>query len=1073
MKTNFFKKILLLAVCASWVGNSYALSDTTLNERSVWLDLQTSVTVTGTVSAEDGSPLPGVNIVEKGTSNGVVSDFDGNFSITVSNQSSVLVFSSLGYATQEVKVEDSTVLDITLSEDSQALDEVVVIGYGTVQKRDLTGSVATVSQNELQQLPIVTTEQGLQGRVAGVQVSQTSGAPGGALSVRIRGNNSVQFGNDPLYVIDGFPLDASFESGNIGASSNFGGNQGTSPLAFLNPNDIESVSILKDASATAIYGARGANGVVIINTKKGRDGKTKISLDTYAGIQNITKKIDLLNAEEWATGARTFWQNFADARNRQDLLSRAFTPEEIANLGEGTNWQDEVYRSALIQSHNLSISGGSENTRFLMSGSYFNQEGIVIESQYKRGSVRLNVDHNVSDRFKVGINFTSSFIVDDAIPQSTAGFTQSNPIHGALYMAPVWPVRNENGNFFSQADEFFTGSGIFSSLQLQNPVELANKYEYEKTNNRTLANTYFQYDISKNLKAKVTLGADVSNVRVSTFLPSDLIVAQGTNGSASISSRQAFNWVNENTLNYIKTFGESHNFDALVGFSVQQDLSDLSVASTQDFFSNTNGFNNLSAGNSPQPPFSQSNEWALTSYIARLNYNFAQKYFFTVSARYDGSSRFGPDNKYGFFPSAAASWNISRENFLKDSDVISNLKLRASYGRTGNQEIPLYQSIQTFSTAGQYVFGDNFTTSIGPSGLANDDIKWENTDQFDVGLDMGFLAGRLNFTADYYYKETTDLLLSVPIARQGGFTSTIQNVGSVENKGLELALDAIVFDNDFKWNLSGNISFNRNKVLKLADADRFFGPTVSTHLIRQNGGAATVIAEGQPLGVFWGNIFDGIWQTQEEYDNGHMAGFGASGPGFENLRDIDGNGVFEEGLDEGVIGDPNPDYEFGINSNFSYKNLDLSLFLYGKQGFDILNMNLIEGLTQVHNLNGVQALNNAWTGPGTSNTVQKIDRPLARNGEFPNRVTTQYIEDGSFVRLRNVTLGYNLPLNRVNSLLTKARIYIAGENLFTITDYSGYDPEVSSLGNTSIAQSIDLNAYPIARTIRLGVQLEF
>lgn len=1071
MKTNFFKKILLLMVCASWVGNSYGLSDRLSNKSFVWLDFQTSVTVSGTVSAEDGSPLPGVNIVEKGTSNGVVSDFDGNYSITISSQNSVLVFSSLGYATQEIIVGDRTTLNLTLAEDTQALDEVVIIGYGTVQKKDLTGSVATVDDTELQQLPIVTTEQGLQGRVPGVQISQSSGAPGSPLRVRIRGNNSVQFGNEPLYVVDGFPLDPGFGSGNIQGDGNFGNNQGTSPLAFINPNDIESISVLKDASATAIYGARGANGVIIITTKKGKAGKTKITFDHYSGLQQVTRHLDLLNSQEWATAARTFWSRFRDG----SLISRAYSPEEIEAFGAGgtnTDWQDEVFRSALIQNFNLSVNGGNENTRFLVSGNYFTQEGVVIESKYQRGSIRFNLDHNISDRVKLGSTFTASFIQDDAIPQSNAGVNNSGVIHATMRNIPNLPVRNPDGSFTSHR-ELFAETGIFARPAIPNPVELAESVDYEKTNTRILANTFVEFKITDNLTAKTSLGADISNIRLNTFLPSDTELGRSTNGSASIASNRIINWINENTLTYNKLFRDKHNLNVLAGFTVQKQVEEGVTARTQDFFSNITGFNDLSAGNLPQPPSSFAQDWSLVSFLGRINYDFKGKYFVTASARYDGSSRFGPNTKYGFFPSAALAWRISEENIFQDSNFFSNWKLRTSYGRTGNQEIPLFQSIETFANGGQYVIGGQIVNSIAPGLLANPDIKWETTDQYNVGMDLGFFQNRLNFTLDYYYKETSDLLLPVPVARQGGFTTSIRNVGSVENKGIELGLNAVLFDSDFKWNLSANFSRNRNQVLELADADRFFGPGLGG-LISRNGGAGTIIKEGEPLGVFWGNIFDGIWQTQEEFDAGHMANNSNSGPGFENYRDVDGNGIFEEGLDETVIGDPNPDFEFGINSNMSYKNLDLSFFIYSQQGNDILNLNLVEmGAEQVITGNAYAEVANAWNGPGTSNTITQIDRPAGRSGQFPARASTQYIEDGSFIKLRNVTLGYNIPLQ--DSFFNKARIYLAGENLLIITDYSGYDPEVSitPIGSFNPVSGIDLNAYPAARSVRLGVQLEF
>lgn len=1025
----------------------------------------------GSVLDENANPLAGASVVEKGTKNGVTTDFDGNFIISLTDGFASLEVSYLGYITKEIPINGATEINISLQPNIGELNEVVVIGYGQVKKNDVTGAVGVVDDETLRQLPIVSTEQGLQGRIPGVQISQSSGAPGGAFRVRIRGNNSVQFGNEPLYVIDGFPLDSSYETGNILGDSNFGANQGTSPLAFINPNDIESISVLKDASATAIYGARGANGVVLITTKKGKVGKTRITFDHYSGLQQVSRKLELLNSGEWASAARTFWERFRSG----SLLSRAYSLEQIEEFstnGVNTDWQDEVFRTALISNYNLSISGGAENTKFLVSGNYLTQEGVVIESKFQKGSLRLNLEHDISDRVKFGTNITASYIQDNAIPHSNQGINDSGVVHATMKSIPNLPVKNPDGSYTSHR-ELSEMTGVFARPAIPNPVELAKKIDYKKTNNRTLANGYLEYSPSSNFKLKTTIGVDISNIRLNTFLPSDTELGRSTNGTASISTNRIINWVNENTISYQKSFNNKHNLNIVGGISVQKQVEDGVSAVTQDFFSNVTGYNNLSSGNNPQPPNSFSQEWALNSYLGRVNYDYEGKYFITASARYDGSSRFGPENKYGFFPSAALAWRISKENLFKDSNFLNNWKVRLSYGRTGNQEIPLYQSIDTYTSGGQYAFGNQIINSIEPGLLSNPDIKWETTNQYNIGMDLGFFRDRLSLTADYYYKETSDLLLPVPVARQGGFSTSIQNIGKVENKGLELSLNGVLVDtSDFKWNLSANFSLNRNKVLELADSDRFFGPRLSG-LIARNGGAGTIIKEGEPLGVFWGNIFDGLWQTQEEFDAGHMSGNGNSGPGFENLRDIDGNGIFEEGLDETVVGNPNPDYEFGINTDLSYKNLSLSFFIYSQQGNDILNLNRIGmGSQQVITGNAFRSdVIGAWDGAGTSNTIPIIDRPAGRSGDFPSRVTSQIIEDGSFIKLKNVTLGYNVPLK--DSFFSRAKIYISGENILIITNYEGFDPEVNSFGGSNNALGIDLNAYPASKTIRLGLQLEF
>lgn len=1003
------------------------------------------IVVSGQVfSDEDGSPLPGVNIVEKGTTNGVVTDFDGKFSINVNDGNAVLVVSYIGHATLEVPISGRTSLTITLEESATGLEEVIVLGYGSAKKSDLTGSVGQVSGAELTKSSGAVLQQALQGKVAGAQITQTSGSPGADLRVRIRGSNSVYYGNDPLYVIDGVPVS-------------------DGSLSYINPNDVESISVLKDASATAIYGARGANGVVMVTTKKGRAGATEVSIDYYSGVQNVAKKLEVLNAQEWATTARLFWTRFRDG----GLLSRAYSEEEIANMGEGTNWQDEIYRTAPIQNYDISVRGGNDKTKFFVSGNYYDQQGIAINSRFQKGTLRVNLDHAINDKFSIGLHLTPSYIVNKPI--------DSDIIYQGIIQNPVLPVRNEDGSYSSQA-EIWRTTGIYMSPEHQNPVQMAYERKNVVERSRLLSDLSITYNILEGLTYKSTFGLYLDNRTGSSFTPSyfESEITRGSNGSASRNQTNKFNWLHESVLNYTKDIND-HHFDATAGFTAQSDRDDYFSATTWEFANNSTGYYNLGAGNDPQNPSSYRNRSSLTSVLGRVNYSFDQKYLVTVSGRYDGSSRFGGNNQFGFFPSAALAWRINKESFLEDVEVISNMKLRLSAGRTGNQSIPLYQNVQTFGIGSPVIFGNTEYTSIVPGSLVNNDLRWEKTDQFDLGLDLGFFGwgSNFDFTVDYYYKKTTDLLLNVQIPRQGGYSSLLKNIGSVENQGLELTTGLGLNFGDVIWNLNGNVSFNRNKVLQLSGSDKYFGSSINQRrvgVIGKNGGAASVVMEGQPLGVFWGNIFDGLWQTQEEYDNGHMANDSNSGPGFENWRDIDGNGVFEEGIDETVIGDPNPDYTFSLSSDLMYRNFDFSFSFYGTHGNDILNAYKIEGLSQVNNQNVIALLKEAWDGPGTGNLIPKIDRPAGRSGTYPNRAATNYIEDGSFIRLQNVTLGYTF--KNLNFLDT-ARLYISGENLFVVTGYSGYDPEVNSRGNDNTVLGVDDGVYPKSRTIRIGAQLKF
>lgn len=1035
MQLNLMRRMLTLGVILLAICSEVAYGGSMVQH-----------TVQGTVKdAQTSLPVEGVSVSVKGSAIAATTDSQGKFNIAAVNPGAVLVFTAVGYKRQEAAAGTGQ-LQIWLEPSETALDEVIIVGYGTQRKSDLTGAVAVVGAKEITQRPVDRVEQGLQGRIAGVQVTSTTGAPAGGMRIRIRGSNSIQYGNNPLYVIDGFPMGGSSE--------------------FLNPNDVESITVLKDASATAIYGARGANGVVLITTKKGVRGATQITYDAYYGSQSVTKKLDLLNAKEYATLARTFWSRFRNG----SLVSRAYKEEDIAKMGKGTDWQDAIFQTAPIHSHNLSVRGGNEKTRFALSGNYFDQDGIVIFSNFKKANVGLNLDHSINDKLNIGANVSFGYNRDRPIQHSTAGHGNSGVIYAALHSDPVQPVRNEDGTYTSQ-DRLWTTQGIYANPAIQNPVEMAENAQALNTRTRLLGNFYAQYEVTENLTAKTTFGTYLTNGRSRNYLPSYFVNSRATGGSGGVSSSELFNWVNENTLTYKKTFEDRHQLEVLGGFTVQRESEESLSAASQGFFTDVLGFYNLGLGEDAQYPATGHSQWSMVSFLGRVNYDFASRYLLTVSARYDGSSRFGKNNRYGFFPSAAVAWNVKNEEFLESATWLSELKLRSSIGVTGNQSIPLYRNLQTYGLGSPYSFGGQFVTSIVPEALVNEDMKWESTRQIDVGMDIGFLNNRLSVVADYYHKKTSDLLFSVQIPRQGGFTSMLQNIGSVENKGVELGVNGVISQGDFRWDASANISFNRNKVLQLADADRFFGSTISSYMIQRNGGAGTVVMVGQPIGMFWGNHFDGLWQTQAEFDAGHMAGNGNSGPGFENFRDVDGNGKFEEGLDETVIGNPHPDYAFGFNTNLAYKGFDLSIFLNGVQGNDVLNLNLIDLTTQVNGMNGLARYVNAWDGQGTSNEIAKIDRPDGRQGTFPNRVSTNYLEDGSFVRLSNVTLGYNIPL--ANSKLRMARVYVAGENLYAWTNYSGYDPEVNSLGDNNTVFGVDMNAYPRARMFRLGVQVGF
>ncbi len=727
-------------------------------------------TITGQVTdLSTGETLPGVNIVVKGTTIGTVTDVDGNYRLTAPDDAETLVFSSVGYTSEEVEIGNQTVVNLEMAPDIQSLSEVVVVGYGTQKKSDLTGSVGSISQEEVQAVPTLSLDQSLQGRVAGVQVTQANAQPGGAVSVRIRGGNSITAGNEPLYVVDGF----------IGAGD----------LNSINPNDIASIEILKDASATAIYGARGANGVVLITTKSGKVGKTQINVDLYKGVQEVRNPLELLNAQQYATLV-----NEVNVQNGQPAVFA-----DPAALGEGTNWQDELFRTAPMENYQLSFSGGKESLQFLFSANYFNQDGVVENTGFKRYSVRANLSSMLTDKLKFGSNLTVSRTNKSRVGLEGDEFDGKGIVSNALIFSPTQPAdASVNLNFGAER-----GNPL---LYMQNVTD-------NNLINRVLGNSFLEYEIIEGLSIKTSFGADIIQSKNNFYLPATIFEGEAVNGQATISSGQSLNWLNENTITFQRNLGEGHELSLLGGITAQRYNFESFSATSLDFTNDALKFNDLGAGrNISIAPSSGANEWSLFSYLFRTNYSLLNRYLFTVTGRYDGSSRFGSGNKYAFFPSAAFGWRIIEESFMSSAEFISNLKLRASYGLTGSQEIGTFQSLAALGND-QLAFGENVTVGYFPTRFANQDLKWETTRQLDVGLDFGFLQDRISATVDYYYKRTQDLLLNVPVPLSTGFRSTLKNIGELENRGLEFSLNSVNVTGKFSWETSFNYSINRQKVL--------------------------------------------------------------------------------------------------------------------------------------------------------------------------------------------------------------------------------------------------------------------
>ncbi|ODS79150.1 MAG: hypothetical protein ABS46_16140, partial [Cytophagaceae bacterium SCN 52-12] len=863
------------------------------------------IKVSGRVTDDNGSGLPGVSILVKGTQQGMITDSNGGFEIEVPDENAVLVFSFVGYRSQEIIAGNRTSIEVSLQVDEKSLEEVVVVGYGTQRKNDLTGSVSSISMEELEHLPLSSFDRALQGRAAGVQVVQVSGQPGSVVSIRIRGGNSISGGNEPLYVIDGFPI----YNNNSDASSGVTSGPGINALASLNASDIESIHILKDASATAIYGSRGANGVVIITTKKGKAGKNVISYETYYGLQTVIRKVPVL------TSSRDFALLKNDARVNAGK-SPSFTAQEIENMTGGTDWQEEAFRTAPIKNHQLSVSGGDSKTRYALSGNYFKQEGILLNTDFERFSARLNLDRDFSSKFKIGTNLNVS--------RFSSQMANNDVVRGLLLMPPNVPVKDENGVFtYQSAFETPLGNPIATLLQ---EINQTNTYRF-------LGNIYGEYTLAQGLTAKVSFGADVINNKQNRYIPSTVYqgVNASTNGTARVGGKFVTTWLNENTLNYVKTIREKHSVNILTGFTQQAYKNESMTAGSQQFINDLLTYNNLGSGSIYTAPSSGAVEWSLKSYLGRVNYTFSDKYFLTASIRADGSSRFGKGNKWGYFPSAALAWNVSHEKFLSLPAFVSNFKMRASAGVTGNQEIGQYLSLATLSNT-TYFFGDQIVTGYSPNRISNPYLGWEKTAQYDAGADLSFLKNRIDVVFDYYYKKTTDLLLNIPIPYTTGQSTSVQNYGAIENKGIELTISFRNVKGAFNWNSSLVFSRNKNKILSLGDD--------AEYIISE----ASIAKVGEPLGSFYGYKNIGIFQSEAEIANSPTIDQLNTKPGDQRYLDISGpdgvpDGVISQTYDRLVIGNAQPVFQGGLSNSFSFKNVDLSVFFQGSYGNKLFNEN--------------------------------------------------------------------------------------------------------------------------------------
>ncbi|MCW5910603.1 MAG: TonB-dependent receptor [Cyclobacteriaceae bacterium] len=1032
--------------------------------------------VSGVVKDASGAPMPAVNVLIKGTLTGVTTDASGNFSIQAAPQD-VLVFSFIGYASQEITVGNQTTINIIMQEDITALQEIVVVGYGTQRKSDLTGAVSIVAGDALRNTITASVDQALLGRVAGVQVTQNSGQPGGAVSIRIRGTTSLTQSSEPLYVIDGVRM-----GGRAAGITGFdwqggsGGQQGASvnPLATLNPNDIESINVLKDASASAIYGSQAANGVVIITTKRGKRNEASVSYDGFYSVQDVYKTFDMMDLRQYA--------DYHNEVSREIFANEDPRFADPSILGKGTDWQAAIFRPAPMQSHTISVSGGTDATNYLVSGGYFSQEGIIIGSNFNRFNLRANVDTRIKDWMRVGTSLALSR-KNERITLQDGG---DGVISQAAQMAPHIPVKNFDGSY-AGPDQANQSANIGS-----NPVALAMLRNNTVLANQVIANLYADFQIIKDLKFRSELSVNYNNNVNMSFQPTyEWGQIKNPTSRLSNSLGQSFFWSWTNYATYTKTFG-NHEIVGMAGTEALKSTWDGFTAYKIDVPNDIPIMNQGVAATQLNDGYKGWN--SLASYMARINYSFSDRYLLTATIRRDGSSRFGPGNRWGWFPSVSAGWKISGENFLSQAEAISLLKLRAGWGRVGNQEIGEYGFGSSLATEITY-----FGTGVRNNAYSNPLLKWESTEMINVGVDLELFGGRVEFTGEIYRKLTDDLLLRVTLPATFGtrVQGPLANVGSMENKGIELTLNTVNIDKGkLKWTSNANVTINRNKVTKMAGAD------LTRNLYWYTGfETASRTTVGRPVGMFYGYIMEGIFTSKEEIQN-HAVQI-PGGPDGTNLidrstglwlgdvkwKDINGDGVIDAN-DQTFIGDPNPDWTFGFNNSFSYGPFSLDVYLIGSIGGEILNYSRARNEQMYYRFDNQAAsvVNRARTelidplngDPRNIDDVRMVNpntnMPRFRNGTENGNfyMSTRWLEDATYVRMQNIKLTYSLPAALIQKAkMSRALVYGNIQNVATFTKYSGLDPQIGAFNQSALQQNVDMGRYPSPRVYTLGVNVVF
>jgi len=971
--------------------------------------------ITGTITDEEGGQrLSTVMVTVKFTDITTSTDVAGNFVLDIPSGDITLVFVHAGYETKEMDIEFQSNLILFLKRPDDFI-ATVAVGYGTVEESDLTGSIATINKDQITAYPSINLIQAMQGRAAGLNIMANNGEPGSDYKVRIRGATSINASSNPIYVVDGFV-------------------QAALPPA----EDIASIVILKDASAASIYGSRGANGVILISTKTGKPGRTKIELNTSYSFQKVTRKLDLLNANQFAV----YRQEVDPGYEQGDA---------------DTDWQEEIFRTGGIQNTKLALSGGTESLNYYISGNYWGQKGVVLGSKYDRFSILSNLKIQANQRLSIGLNMFAKRTQKDGIltQETTGGSSKTGVISSALNFEPDEGIYNPDNSFTLKKikDRF------------DNPFAIATERIEKNVDDLIQAHFFADYKISSTINFKSTIGASTNSVRNGLYIPRTLVEGNNLGGSATIIGAKNTTLLNENYLNYSKTINNNHELSAMAGYSFQKFRNEIWSSGGNSFLSDIGDFWNLDNAAIIQQPHSTLLESVLASFYGRFNYSFSDKYLVTFNARRDGSSTFSKNNKWAFFPSGALAWNIHKEKFMQDTDWLSQLKMRSSYGLTGNQAIAPYQTLASFSSVFTVINGIP-VNAIAPMNIANNDLTWETTAQWNVGADLELFEGRVGLTIDYYQMRTYDLLLNVSPVEFSGFDPQLKNSGEIENKGLELSIYSDISKGSVRWSAEFNISGNRNKILVLPDGNDILYRSRPGHMTGI--GDTQVLREGEPIGVFFGWIYDGVIQEDEEMppDDGFEHEKGG-----EKFIDLNNDGVLNNN-DRTIIGNPNPDFIWSLNNEFGYNNFDLNIFFQGSQGNDILSYTLLELDNLKGSGNATTVALDRWKDSNTDTDVPQV------NENRDQRVSSRWIYDGSYIRLKNVSLGYsfqNLILNKWN--IRKLRLFVSAQNILTITKYKGYDPEVNfnSIGNANSNKNLglDYGSYPTAKSFTFGLNIEF